>query len=208
MVKEQQIGLLGGTFDPIHYGHITLAIELMEAHSLDEVWLCPAHQNPHKKDAVITPADHRFKMVQLAVEPIPGFHAIDIEVRRKGPSYTIDTLEVLINEEKKLPSSPRRRFSLMLGDDAVVALPQWHRFQDIVALVPLLVGQRKGLCDTSFLRGYPEVYKAVLDGLTPTSFMEISATDLRERIRHGRYCGHLVPGKVLDYITEHRIYLS
>lgn len=193
-------GLYGGTFNPIHFGHLNLAIELKEKCNLDEVWVVPAHLSPLRMDEPFTPADHRKKMVELAIADIPGFRLLDLELRRPGPSFTIDTLKELLPKAGEI--------ALLLADDA---LPDFHRWKDpegIVRLVPLLIGSRLQELPKDGYRFSSEVARAVEKGRVTTSRMEISATVIRERIKKKLYCGHLLPPKVLDYIYENQLYYS
>lgn len=199
--SKLKTGILGGSFDPIHWGHIALAVDIAEARALDEVWLVPAATNPHKKENGTTPAHHRLNMVKVAILGVPGLVCCDIEIARGGLSYTVDTLRMLLEQE------PTRQFYLLMGDDAAVTLPAWHQPQKIVEMVPLLVGPRTLKADMSPLKKHPGLMKAVEDGWTQTPLFEISATDIRERLKKDWYCGHLVPQVVLEYIKQHHLYL-
>ena len=198
-----KVGVYGGTFDPVHFGHLNLAIEMMEAHRLEEVWFCPAFQNPHKADDPATSPEHRLRMLELAMADIPGFRLLPMEIARGGPSYTIDTLETLLAKERE--SANPRTLYLILGADAMPGFFQWHKAKLIVRLVSLLVGTRTSF-DIQCLEGPPEICSALQKGLTPIHIMDISSTDIRKRLQQGLYCGHLVPKKVLEYIKFHRLY--
>lgn len=197
------IGFYGGTFDPVHFGHLNLAIELMEAHRLSEVWFCPAEISPHRLNQKPISATHRLKMLELAIEDIPQFKLIDIESRRKGPSYTIDTLRDLTEQEKKKPSP--QQIALLLGEDSLARFSQWRESEKIVEMVPLYIGSRSG--DVKSWEGSFAIQKAIKKGLTRTKVMDISATEIRKRLARHLYCGHLLPAKVLDYIIENQLYL-
>src|SRR5947209_6515465 len=106
------IGIFGGTFDPVHNGHINLALEIQEAHQLDEVWFCPAQLSPHKLDQQPIEIAHRLNMLSLAIKNISGFRMLELEAHRPGPSYTIDTLLALIEREKENRHS--KEFALIL----------------------------------------------------------------------------------------------
>lgn len=174
-------GLFGGTFDPIHFGHLNLAISLKESAHLDEVWVVPARRSPLKPEEETAPDHHRLEMVKRAFDGIPGFIVSDIELTRPAPSYTIDTLEQI---------GP---CALMLGEDAFAHLDRWKEAKKILETVPLLVGCRQGENQKNCIQ-IPQ--------------MEISATDIRQRLKKRLYCGHLVPAKVLDYIYENQLYSS
>lgn len=194
------IGVFGGTFDPIHFGHINLALQLKEHHNLKEVWFCPAGTSPFKKDCVTTGGVDRLAMVELAIEGIPGFYAVDTEIKRGGISYTIDTLRIL-------KSQTTEELALILGSDMIGSLPAWHQPHEIVKIASLLVGTRLHQGPPESLRAFPDIWNAVLGGWTPIPQLDISSTDVRLRLSQKKYCSHLVPGKVLDYISCHGLYL-
>lgn len=197
------VGIYGGTFDPIHFGHLNLALEIMEARGLSEVWFCPARINPHKQSAMPSEMLHRLEMVKLALEDIPHCSMIDIEATRDGPSYMIDTLRILMEREKKEPSP--RQFCLIVGEDVIPHFLRWRSPEEIVRMVPIFVGKRS-LDAFPSIEGNPEVNAAFQRGATATHIMQICSTEVRQRLAQGLYCGHLVPSKVLDYIYEHKLY--
>ena len=236
----KSIGLYGGSFDPIHFGHLNLAICIMEARGLDEVWFCPAAYNPHKPEPAFRSDAHRLKMVALAIEGEKRFRVTDIELRapkeitsqsetarklpriddprgfgavsdaeviplralRPGPSYTIDTLHQLIDDHKGEGLS----FAVILGDDAAHGFCRWRRPEEIIQLAKVYVGTRNDRTPKPF-EGEPAIVSALEEGVTPTRVMEISSTEVRQRLKNRQFCGHLVPGKVLDYIVTNRLYL-
>ncbi|MCP5469379.1 MAG: nicotinate-nicotinamide nucleotide adenylyltransferase [Chlamydiales bacterium] len=167
-----KIGLFGGTFNPIHFGHINLVITLMEKNALDCVWWIPALTSPFKQDEHTALPHHRLEMVKLAVKGIPNCEVLPLEIHRPAPSYTVDTIEALFDGQNE--------FFLLLADDAYARFDEWKNHEVIRERVEILVGSRKG--------------------------MEISGTQIRERLKKGLYCGHLVPANVLDYIHEHQLY--
>lgn len=201
------IGIFGGTFDPIHFGHLSLALDMLDKHQLEEIWFCPVGISPHKQDTPPTAIEHRLKMLQLALEDIYEFQILDVETRRPGPSYTIDTLKDVLAKER-LKSHPKE-FCLILGDDAVKNFCNWHQPEEIVKLAQIFIG-RRGLEKLVFEEGemHSDVLKALKAGVTETRIMEISATEIRNRIAEGQYCGHLLPAKVLDYIYDNKLYLT
>lgn len=196
------IGIYGGTFDPIHFGHLNLVIEIAEIHELSEVWFCPAQINPHKLDAQPLSAEHRLKMIQLAIEEIPHLSVIDLEIKQEGPSYTVNTLKKIIEQEKN--SGSNRNFCLIIGDDAIPGFFHWHHPDEIVKLVPILIGRRQ--LNPIFPKGDPLIVAALKNGMTKTKVMDICSTEIRARLNARRYCGHLVPAKVLDYIYANDLY--
>jgi nicotinate-nucleotide adenylyltransferase len=194
---REKIGFFGGTFDPIHFGHISLAISLMEAHQLDQVWFCPAQISPFKQENHPLSPQQRVEMVRLAIDGIPQFCLIEDEIQRQGPSYTIDTIMQLI------ATYPDKQFFLMLGDDMAAGFANWHQAEELARLVPLLVGQRG---ESRAIEGSAAIRSAIERGRTPTPLMAISATEVRQRLKKKLYCGHLVPAKVLDFIHQNRLY--
>lgn len=202
----KKIGLFGGTFDPIHFGHLNLAFELMEKRGLDRVWFIPAQINPFKIQAPPTSMDQRLAMVELTIQGIPQFDLKDLEKERPPPSYTIDTLRAFIAEEAYRPEPSQ--FYLLLGEDSVPGFFHWHLSEEIVKLVPLLIGSRSGIWQNGLDNFSLPVREAIQEGLTRTHLMDISGTEIRKRLAQGRYCGHLVPNPVLRYIQEHQLYNS
>lgn len=177
---KQSIGLIGGTFDPIHFGHIHLAVMMKEAHNLDEVWFIPSLQNPLKQTPG-TPFSHRVKMVELAIKGIPYCKVLPIEGDRPPPSYTIDT----VRELKKL--HPDKNFHLLLGDDHLDSLDKWKDVKELLELAPPLIAGRNPLIKNEM------------------PVLEISSTMVRDRLKKGLCCKQFVPESVLDYIQQNRL---
>lgn len=191
---KKRVGFFGGSFDPIHFGHVHLAIQLFEIHGLDEVLFCPAACSPLKmRDPPFAKGEDRFAMLQRALEGIAHFQITPLEIERGSPSYTIDTLKAL--------KAPGMEFHLLLSEEAASTLPLWKEAQELLELAPPLVGARSGAFS------YPQPFAKVLKkGHTQTKIFEVSSTEVRERLKKGLYCGHLVPAKALDYICRHRLY--
>ncbi len=200
----KKIGIYGGTFDPIHFGHLNLAFELMEKGGLDEVWFIPAQISPHKVHAEPLPIVHRLAMLQLALRDIPQFLIKDIEGQRPPPSYTIHTLQAFIAEETVNPSS--NQFYLLLGEDSVPGFFRWYQSEEIIKLIPLLIGSRSGYWQRNHLPDHLNIREAIQKGMMQTRLMDISSTDLRERLARSLYCGHLIPALVLNYIYQNKLY--
>lgn len=173
---------------------------MKEAHGLDEVIFIPAAQNPHKSIPGEATPRQRLEMLHLAIDGIPGFSVDERELRRKGVSYTYDTLQEFKNNKRTC------RIALILGEDAAESFPKWHKAEEIASQVDLLVGQRPGY--TLFLPKdlSPAIAQALKRWLTPIPVMDISSTEIRGRLSKNLYCGHLVPAKVLDYIQGHHLY--
>ncbi len=193
----KKVGILGGSFDPIHFGHLNLGISLMEMCSLDEVLFVPASISPFKENAPpAVSAAHRKEMVRLAILPIKTFRILDWEMENKGPSFTIETV-------RRLSQDPSLQLHLLLGDDNIAAFHRWKEAEELIRLAPPLIGIRD-LGDLSQLPA--EFQKALRNGRIEIPHFEISSTKIRSRLSQKKYCGHLVPAAVLDYIGEHGLY--
>lgn len=195
-MQSKKIGFFGGTFDPIHFGHINLALYMLETQGLDEIFVCPARFSPHKEDELPVAKEHRREMVRLAIEPLSRFKLIDLELDRAGPSYTIDTLRMLKTLFKNY------EFRLILGEDVLHGLSRWKDVEEVLSLAPPLVGARPS--QVSILNS--SIKNLISEGVVPAPIMEISSTDIRQRLKKGLFCGHLLPSKVLDYIYQNHVY--
>ncbi|MES2272963.1 MAG: nicotinate (nicotinamide) nucleotide adenylyltransferase [Chlamydiota bacterium] len=187
------IGFFGGSFDPIHFGHIGLALQLMEIHKLDEVLFCPVQCSPFKLNSPpMASPSHRLQMLKIVLEEIPKFRLLSSEIDREGPSYTVDTLRELHR------TTPRLR--LLLSEESALHFEKWKNPEELIRLAPPLIGTRPG---TELTGPFSEILKK---GLTRTKAFETSSSEIRERLNKKLYCGHLIPGKALDYIHAHRLY--
>ncbi|MEJ8547487.1 nicotinate-nucleotide adenylyltransferase [Brevibacillus borstelensis] len=191
--QKKQIGIMGGTFDPIHAGHLLAAEQAREQAALDEVWFMPTHIPPHKQWAGLTPASHRLRMVELAVADHPAFRASDLELRRSGPSYTFDTMRNLVSVHQDC------RFSFIIGGDMVKILPQWHRIDDLLKMVRFIGLSRPGI------KLEEKVYRDFVTFVEMPAW-DISSTLIREKAARGRSIRYLVPPAVECYIKEHGLY--
>ncbi|MFN0065209.1 MAG: nicotinate (nicotinamide) nucleotide adenylyltransferase [Chlamydiales bacterium] len=195
--RSIEVGIFGGTFDPVHFGHINIALELKERCQIDEVLIIPTSCSPFRMGESLVAPEHRLQMVRLAFEKIPGFSVLEIEIKKNPPNYTIDTVRDILSHET-------RNCALMLADDTLQHLPQWKEYKNLLSLLPIVVGRRNTV--EPFL---PQDIKEKIEKTTfSTSVMEISGTKIRERMRKKLYCGHLVPAKVLDYIYENQLYFD
>jgi nicotinate-nucleotide adenylyltransferase len=202
---RKKVGLYGGTFDPIHFGHLNLALELKEAHHLDEILFCPAAVSPHKFNQPPAPSkEHRRMMVELAIEPIKSFVLYDGELKREGPSYTIDTVrEILGSEEARKQAW---QLYLLIGEDALSQLSEWKNVEELISLTIPLIGSRGSEVDVHSLSLSSKSREKIRQGMTKIPLLDISSTGMRDRIKKRLYCGHLIPAKVLDYIHKHHLY--
>jgi nicotinate-nucleotide adenylyltransferase len=202
------IGIFGGAFDPIHFGHLRTAFELTQALELAELRFVPAGNPPHR-DVPLADAALRLEMVRAAIAGQPGFTVDDREVRRGGPSYTFTTLAELRAE------APQRPVCLLVGMDAFLGLDRWHRWREIMSLAHVAVAHRPGwraptggtLGDLLAERGTGRVADlhespAGRIFVHPVTQLEISSTDLRNIIVSGRDPRYLVPDAVRDIIRE------
>jgi nicotinate-nucleotide adenylyltransferase len=199
-VVPGSVGILGGTFDPIHHGHLVIAEEAREALGLERVLLVPASTPPHKPDRVLTAAAHRLAMAELAVAGNPAFAASGIEMERGGPSYTVETLEALLGDGVADPW-------FILSTEALADFPAWRRPDRILELCRLAVvprGNHQALDTAWVTRHFPgrEDRFAFLAG----PLLPISGSVVRRRAAAGRSVRYLVPDAVARYIADHALY--
>jgi nicotinate-nucleotide adenylyltransferase len=187
------IGLFGGSFDPVHHGHLIVARVAAEALRLDELRFLPAREQPFKRGRHAAPAADRAVMLELAIAGSPGFAVERAELERPAPSYTVDTLEALRDRE------PAATFSLLLGADAAAELPAWHRASELPGLARIVVFGRPGS---------PVPASPLIAGTIEVPAIDISATDIRERVRAGLPVRYWVPDAVAEYMVRHRLYLD
>lgn len=203
---KRRIGILGGTFDPIHYGHLVIAEEVRVALDLTEVVFIPAGQPPHKLSHAITPAHHRVAMLELALASNPSFFCSRIEVERDGPSYTVDTLHTLREQW-----GPNTAIDFIIGWDSLEEFHTWHEAPALLATLTHLVAVRRP--------GYEddEEYNKTLEARLPSILqrllivqapqLDISATELRERVANGKPIKYQTPEPVEAYIRKNMLYL-
>ncbi len=219
-----RVGVFGGSFNPIHFGHLLVADEVCERLGLDRVLFVPAARPPHKPAADLAPAHHRFQMTALAVREHPRFEVCDVEIERSGPSYTVDTLATLAD---------RGDLYLLIGSETFLDLPNWREPETVARRARLVVVPRR---DSGFDLDMPAAQKvlallglarfAVPDdvGVSETAAREtsesgprspllvhaaslpISGSDLRKRAREGRSLAYRVPASVAAYIAAHGLY--
>ena len=196
-MPETRVGLLGGTFDPVHRAHVALAQAALQALQLDEVRWIPAGQ-PWQKAREVTAAHHREAMVRLAIADEPRFVLDRIEVERSGPSYTLDTVKALS------AAQPHTEWALIIGADQYASLHTWVDWRDLLSRVVLAVANRPG--------PLPPVHPEVLafpHRAVPLPMLDISSTEVRQRVQRSHDIsdiGALVPSEVARYIENHRLY--
>ncbi len=195
MGKKKRVGLFGGSFDPIHFGHLNLALSILEIKKLDQILFCPAHTSPLKSgEPPRASKEDRLKMVEAAIEGIEQFSLLDYELNRPPPSYTIDTVRFLQNSESEL--------HLILGQDSLAHLSKWKEIDQLLRMAPPFIGSRAGE-----LPVLPPAFSPIIEaGLVTIPLMQISSTDIRARLRQGLFCGHLLPAQVLKFINQKKLY--
>jgi nicotinate-nucleotide adenylyltransferase len=195
-----RIGILGGTLDPVHHGHLFAAEEVRATYGLDRVLFIPCGHAPHKDERQITPAEHRYEMCALATASNPGFATSRLEIDRPGPSYTIDTLR-----ELRVIHGADTELFFIIGADALLEIDTWHLPDAVLAEARCVAVPRPG----SELSGLPSVIgvrRAARVEVMDLPGLDISATDIRCRAREGRPIRYLTPDPVVAYIGENGLY--
>lgn len=190
--KIKRIGILGGTFDPIHNGHLITARYVLEKRGLDKIIFIPCNISPHKTELLSSPSIHRLNMVKLSIENSPYFDLSDFELTKGDISYTYLTLQDL----KKVYS----KLELIIGYDNLLVFEKWNYPDEIIKLAKLIVMKRKTDIEEKKNRFFDQA--VLLD--TPT--IEISSTEIRERVRNNKPIDFLVPEKVKEYIYKNKLY--
>ncbi len=203
-MAEQRIGLLGGTFDPIHFGHLLLAVHSYEELELDRVIFIPSRLPPHKSQPVAEAAD-RLEMVRLALADDDRFLVCDCELGRAEPSYTIETVRQL---QSSLGSDSHLFW--LIGSDMVTDLPSWHKIGELVELIEIIVVGRAGQAEPDYPALEPTLTAEQIRRLRAQGIklplIDISSTAIRERIGAGQSARYLLPRVVEEYITQHKLY--
>ena len=204
---DRRVGILGGTFDPIHHGHLVIAEEVREALSLDRVLFIPAAIPPHKLGLSITPAEQRAAMVELAIAGNSSFVLSRVELERGGPSYTVDTLRTLADDAAR--QRVAREFFFILSSEALAGLPGGHEPDRILAMCRLVVVPRPG----TPLPTAPELaarFGDRADRIVPVETVPQahSSSAVRARAAAGLSIRYLLPPAVEAYICDHRLYRS
>jgi len=197
----RRLGILGGTFDPVHHGHLVAAEEARHQLELDRVLFLPARVPPHKPNLPILPVQHRLRMLELAIAGKPFFSISHVDVDRPGPCYTVDALRLLRAEW-----GPDPALFFVEGADSLANILTWYQPQRLIELCELAVVEYRGI------RMRLPYLEKQLPGLTARihwvqmPFLDISSTDLRQRVREGRPISYLVPAAVEVYIQEQQLY--
>jgi nicotinate-nucleotide adenylyltransferase len=191
--EMETVGIYGGTFDPIHTGHLITAQSVCEIRKLDKIIFIPSLISPHKTDRISSSPRHRINMLKLAIKDIPYFEYSDIEVKRKEISYTINTILAL--------KSAYKNIELIIGYDNLITFDTWKEPDKILEFVKLVVLRRKVREENLHRNKY--FNKAIF---IETPLIEIFGTDIRERVKTNRSINFLVPQKVMAYIYKHNLY--
>ncbi|MBI3925092.1 MAG: nicotinate-nucleotide adenylyltransferase [Armatimonadetes bacterium] len=197
------VGLIGGTFNPIHHGHLFLAGEAMHAFRLDKVLFIPNYQPPHRRDRLET-SEHRHRLVELATSSNPAFEPCRVELERQAVSYTVDTVAELRLRD------PRAAYTFVTGADALMKYP-WKELDRLLGMLErFVVATRPGFSLDQLAQGLDSMGLENRDRIVALRIpqLEISSTEIRRRVATGRPIRYLVPEPVLEYIQRHDLYLE
>ena len=200
-VAGKSLGILGGTFDPIHMGHLRMAEHVFQRMELEQIIFIPAYVPPHKLGQDFAPAAYRYAMTELAVADNPHFIVSDMEIKRTGVSYTIDTIRELHRQYAD------KELHFIIGADSVAQLHTWHNIEEMLEMTTFVAVWRpgyEGAMEELVRHLGQRARERVL--LLDTPVYDISSTEIRTRIREGRSLAGLVPGSVEKYIFEHGLY--
>lgn len=202
--EGERIGILGGTFDPVHFAHLAIAEEACCALRLTRVLFVPARLPPHKMEERVTSVEHRVAMLELAIGANPHFSLSLVDVQRTGPSYTADTLQLLRREW-----GPGVRLYFIVGADSLKDLPTWHEPAGILAQATIVALTRPGYTEVGAVRAaladrLPGIEQRLIVVEGPR--IDLSATELRQRVAAGRPIRYQTPDEVVAYIRRHRLY--
>lgn len=186
----KKIGILGGTFDPPHHGHLLIANEVLFALGLDEIWFMPNQEPPHKQKSQLISNRDRVEMLRLAIEGNDQFKISTVELEREGPSFTVDTMKII---SQKYPDI---QFFFIIGADMIEYLPKWHKINELVELVQFVGVERP---DYSHETNFSIIY-------VDAPAMEVSSSMIRDRLQKGKQVRYLLPDAVIHYIEENHLY--
>ena len=210
-----RIAVFGGTFNPVHYGHLRLAEEVRETCHLDRGVFMPPYITPHKLTESLTPASVRLELVRSAIEDNPGFSVSDLEIRREGRSFTVDTVRELLRE-------PAAEVALILGSDSFNDIASWHEYEELLRLSSFIVAPRPGHPPKALEEVLPvelaakfwydsRVMAFVNSGGNSITYLDttpidISSSDIRERVRRNRTVRYLLPDSAIEFIRKEGLY--
>ena len=197
-LRKKKIGLFGGSFDPFHFGHLNLVANLLEHAHLDQIFICPAKSTAFKTPH--TSIEHRVGMLQLVIEEIPSCAFLDWEIQMQKP-YTIDTV-------KRLKEKEEIELFLLLGEDLLPNLHLWHQIEELLYLTTPLIASRFITSQPIDLKLSSQAKTKIEKGFIKIPLMEISGKVIRQRLQQRKFCKHLMPSKILDYIQLNHLYSS
>jgi nicotinate-nucleotide adenylyltransferase len=202
--KVVKIGILGGTFNPVHCGHLLIAEVVREQYCLDKVLFIPSGNPPHKQLSVVAQAEHRYEMVRCAVNSNPFFEASRIEIDRKGYTYTVDTLKALKNIYGQDTS-----IYFIIGADVIPELVTWKSFREVFGLCEFIAVLRPGFGKETLLAEISRLTELqnVVIHTADAPMIDISSTDIRDRVATGKTIKYMVPQCVEEYILKNRLFL-
>lgn len=205
MADAKKIGLLGGTFNPIHLGHLMMAQDALELFDLDAIWFIPASIPPHKPATDLLANEHRAEMIKRAIREFPNFSLNDIEFGRDGISYSIDTVRELKTRH------PGKQFFFVIGGDTLPEIHSWRQPLDLLGEITFITLARPGsaaILDHAATYQLPPPWPEQLRQHIRTAHqIDISSRDIRSRIQAHQTVRHLLPESVYQYITQHKLYL-
>jgi nicotinate-nucleotide adenylyltransferase len=200
-----KIGILGGTFDPIHIGHLTIADHACRELALNRLLIVPAAVPPHKRDDRIADGRHRLEMVKLAAKENPKFEVSEVELNKKGVSYSVETLRIIQAKVKVLSE-----YYFIIGSDLLPELYTWKDVEKLVDMCTFVVAVRPGFRKRDWKEMHLNLPEDVREKVTRNTLenpmMEVSSTDIRHRVKEGRSIHYMVPPAVEKYIVEHQLY--
>ncbi len=194
------IGIMGGTFDPIHYAHLFIAEQAREAFNLNKVIFVPAGQPAHKNHCAVTHAEHRYSMVLLATASNPHFECSRVEIDRPGPSYAVDTAACFV----KLYGQDAQLF-FITGSDTIPEVLTWHQPEKLWTICRFIAVTRPGFSENYSDYNLPPAFLDKIHVLQAPG-MEISSTDIRSRVSKGQSINYMAPEPVIQYIIKHKLY--
>ncbi|MDR7237269.1 nicotinate-nucleotide adenylyltransferase [Neobacillus drentensis] len=185
-----KVGILGGTFDPPHNGHLLIANEVLSTLQLDEIWFLPNQEPPHKKKSESISNEDRLQMLELAIGGNDAFRVETMELHRQGPSYTVDTMKMMNNQY------PDHQFFFIIGADMIEYLPKWHKIDELIKLVQFVGVERPSYSSQT---DYPVLYVDV-------PALDVSSSMIRDRVKNGKTVRYLLPDSVIQFIEEKHLY--
>lgn len=205
VLKDNRIGIMGGTFDPIHYGHLFIAQTALDKLNLNKVLFIPTGKPPHKQEKLITDAYKRIEMLKLAVKSNPKFDISTMEIIKKKTSYTIDTIKELQQYYSK-----ETEFYFIMGSDSLLEIKSWEKYEELLGLITFIVMTRQisnsQLVDDEIELFIKEYNANIIKFEIP--ILQISSTDIRKRVKEGSSIKYLLPENVEKYIFNNKLYID